>query len=582
MAQRTGLIAGIVVLIVIVAAAAYLLAGKGGAPASPAATQSPAGTTASPAAATSPAGQAKPQRPTRLTGNLEEDLAAIARYLSAEGIKEARFTVWGVGDPNSVLRAYAVVEAAYRLNKILEKKGIDFKITVEPVFRRGGGDQMAQDFASKFQAGQNPDIMANSFKHIAPFAEEGYILDITDYVNAYKNTELSDYYESLMKAVTYKGRVYGLPQDTEARPLYWRTDVAECVSKALGEDILKDLYARVERGEVTWSTVYKYAKAAVDNGCSKWGVLHRKGSAHPDLIQFIYAFGGELEDPKTGKLVLDVPAVYKWLYVEWKMARDGIIPPDMMSWDWAKQIHPAVVSGQTLVWIGGTWHWTEWQTKPYYKDPKTGKTRPLTAEEVKKYFYYTLFPAGEKGLKPVTLSQPFVWVIASNAGKDNPKYDEYKDLYHMLAFLLVVKANDPDLVAIHSIISAHLPIREKAAKLIADKQWVDKLAKLEVELSPEVKQKIADIVKKTVNPINVEFLANASKLLKYTRLTPMHPQYPKLADIFRDAVDMVLRGEATPDKAIEYIKQKIRADPDLAKAVEIRGEIPKDWQFPQG
>ena len=561
---------GIAVIVIIVIAAAALLAGRGGAPGT---TTSPSPAATGAATQTGAATTAKLQKP-GLTGNLEKDALAIARYLAANGIHEFRLTVWGAGDPNSVMRVYAVVEAANRLNKLFKDNGVDFKITVSTNFKRGGGDELADTFAKSFQSGQNPDIMANSYKHIARFAEEGYLLDITPYVEKYMSTELADYYRNLLDAVKYKGHYYGLPQDTEARPLYWNRKVAACIKEKTGEDILKDLYAKIEQGKVTWHDVYRYAKLAVETGCSQWGVLHRKGSAHPDLIQFIYAFGGRLEDPETGKLVLDVPAVYKWLYVEWKMARDKLIPSDMMSWDWAKQIHPAVVCGKTLVWIGGTWHWTEWQTKPYCKG------HPLTAEQVNETFYFTLFPAGDPGDKPVTLSQPFVWLIASNAGKDNPEYEKYKDVYHMLVFLVVVKANDPDLVAIHSIISAHLPIREKAAKLIADKAWVEKLAKMQVPLSNEVAEKLKPIVEKTVNPINVWFLAQASKLLKYTHLTPVHPLYPKLADIFRDAVDKVLRGEMTPKQAVEYIKQKISADPELAKNVEIVGEIPTGWKYP--
>ncbi len=569
----------VIVVIAVIAVAAYYLTAQPPAP-TPTPTPAPATPTPTPAATPTPTPTPtpKPTKP-KLTGNVEKDIVAIAEYLVAQGIKEVKFTVWGVGDPNSVLRAYAIVEAAHRLNKILEEKGIDFKITIEHEYRRGGGDKMAEDFAAAYARGANPDIMANSYKHLARFAEEGYLLDITSYVEAYKDF-IADFYESLLDAVKYKGRFYGIPQDTEARPLYWRTDVAECIKKKTGKDILADLYAKVEKGEVTWKDVYEYAKLAKETGCAEWGVLHRKGSAHPDLIQFIFAFGGTLYDPNTGKLVLNVPAVYKWLYVEWKMAREGLIPKDMMDWDWAKQIHPAVVDGKTLIWIGGTWHWTEWQTKPYHTDPKTGEKRPLTAEEVKKYFYYTLFPAGEPGLKPVTLSQPFVWYIAANAGKDNPKYEELKDIYHMLAFLLVVKASDPDLVAIHSIISAHLPVTKSGAKLMNDKEWIQKLANLEIELSDEVKEAIRDIVKATVNDINIEFLAAASEMLKYTKLTPIHKDYPKLADLFKYAVDKVLKGEMDPKQAIDYLVQKIKADPDLAKSVEIKGSVPEGWEFP--
>ena len=550
------IIAVIVIIVAGVAAYAALLAGH---------KPAPTGTTA-------------PAR-LELTGNLKQDLLHVAKILTSNGVHTVKYTVWGAGDPNSVMRTLGVVEAAYRLNKILRENGVDLKIVIQQRFERGGGNELFKEFLAAYEQKANPDIMANSYIHLAALASQGLLLDLTPYADKYTSL-INDFYPALLDAVKWHGKIYAIPQDTEARPLYWRKDVAECIYRKTGVNILRDLAERVKEGEVTWSTVYHYAELAKKTGCAEWGMIHRKGTAHPDLIQFIYAFGGRLYDPKTGKLVLDVPAVYKWLSVEYAFARAGLTPKNMMSWDWAKQIHPTVVDGKTLVFIGGTWHWTEWQTKPYYTDPKTGKKRPLTPEEVAKYFYYTLFPAGEKGDKPVTLSQPFVWYIAANAGKDNPKYQQLREAYHALAFLLLVKASDPDINAIHSIISSHLPVRRAAAKLLRDKAWIDKLAKLEIPLSPEVKNAIAPIVKATVNPINIEFLANVSSYLEYTRLTPKHPYYGKLASIFADAVDKVLRGEMTPAKAVKYIIAQVKADPDLAKSVEIVGEIPANWKFP--
>ena len=579
---RPTIYAGFVIALIIVAAIAYFVGTSqvktvtttvtttvGGATKTVTVTQTVAGGPGATAAAI----QAK------INKQVERDVVSLAQKLVAAGIHEVKYTVWGAGDPNSVMRVYAIVEAAHRLNKMLEKHGVDLKIVVEPRFERGGGNELLNEFLAAYQQGANPDIMANSYVHLARLASEGLILDLTPYLQEYSFV-LDDYYKPLLDAVTWKGKYYALPQDTEARPLYWRMDVAACIKEKAGVDILADLAKKVEEGKVTWHDVYKFAKLAKETGCAEWGVIHRKGTAHPDLIQFIYAFGGKLYDPATGKLVVDVPAVYKWLYVEWKMARDGLIPADMMSWDWAKQIHPTVVDGKTLVFIGGTWHWTEWQTKPYHTDPKTGQKRPLTAKEVEKYFYYTLFPAGDPGNKPVTLSQPFAWYVATNAGKDNPKYDQLKDVYHKLAFLLVLKANDPDLVAIHSIISSHLPITKTATDLLYDNTFIEKLKTLNLDLDPKVKEAIEPIVEKTVNPINIMFLAKAAKMLEYTHLTPKHPYYMKLASIFADAVAKVLRGEMTPKQAIDYIKSKVIADPDLKNSVEFIGNIPSNWKFP--
>ncbi|NJE08012.1 extracellular solute-binding protein [Thermococcus sp. M39] len=515
-----------------------------------------------------------PSAEVQLTGDFTKDVIAIGKVLEQNGINEVKFSAWGSGDPNSVMRVYGIVEAARRINKIWADNGIKVKIVITDTHYVASFQDAYKEYLSKQPLGQAGDFFVNSYAFLPTLADEGYVLDITDYANAYKSV-IDDFYPSLIEASKFNGRLYGLPQDTEARPLYVRKDVAA----KIGLDV-STLPEKVKNGEFTWSDVYYWAKKAKESGAAEWGLIHRKGSAHPDLIQFIFAFGGKLYDEKTGKLVVDVPAVYKWLYVEWKFAQDGLLPKDIMSWDWAKQIHPTIVEGRTLFDIGGTWYWTEWQTKQYYAKG-SGEPRGLKPEEVKEWFAYTLFPAGEKGGKPVTLSQPFVWMINSKAGAQNPKYDELKDVYHKLAFLMLIKASDPDINAIHSVISAHLPVRKEAAKLIKDEKWLNDLKNLNLDLDQTVKDNIKDIVQATVNPINAQFLADVSYMLEYTHLAPAHPKYPALADIFKEAVDKVLRGEMTPEDGVNYIIQKVKADPELAQNVEIVGEIPKDWKFPQ-
>ena len=532
------------------------------------------------------AGVASAQAVPELTGNFEQDVIAIGQWLAANGVTEVRFTVMAAGDPNSVMRMYGLVEAAHRINKIWEENGINVRITVDTLWE-ASFSKMYDQFVNQYEKGQNGDFLVNSYIYIATLASEGRLLDITDWVQAYWDSVFSDFYTPLMEAAKYNGRYYAIPQDTEARPLYIRKDVAQC----MGWD-LTGLADKVKNGEFTWADVYMKAKEAVEKGCADWGLIHRRGSAHPDLIQFIFAFGGKLYDPNTGKLVLDVPAVYKWLATERLFADEGLLPRNIMDWDWATQIHPTIVGerkadggdGNTLFDIGGTWYWTEWQTKDYYLDPKTGQKRPLTPQEVKEKFYYTLFPAGEPGLEPVTLSQPFMWMIAANAGKDNPHYDnpDYREAYQKLAFLMVVAASDPEINAVHSVISAHVPVRKAASQLLKDPNWVQKLRSLQLPFSQEVLDAIAPIVQKTADPINIEFLANVSYMLEYTKLAPSHPYYSKLADYFAQAVDQVLKGQLSPEEAIQFLKQSIQSDPDLRDNVEIVGEIPQGWSLVEG
>ncbi|AEH50881.1 ABC transporter substrate-binding protein [Pseudothermotoga thermarum] len=508
-----------------------------------------------------------------ISASIEEGLIEVGKALMRNGISEVRYSVWSSGDPNSVMRVLGIVEAARRINSIWSKNGINVKITIRETRYELDFTQMYQEFLSKQPLGTAGDFLVNSYVYIASLAEEGYLLDISKYATKYEEL-MSDFYTTQVDAARYKGGLYGLPQDTEARPFYIRKDIAA----KIGLD-LTDLDKKVVEGNFTWFDVYKWAKEAVQKGASEWGLIHRRGTAHPDLMQFILAFGGSLYDPKTGKLVLDVPAVYKWLTIEWVFARENLLPSDIMAWDWAKQVHPAIVGGKTLFDIGGTWYWTEWQTKSYYTDPKTGQARGLTPEEVESWFYYTLFPAGEPGKKPVTLSQPFMWMISSKAGSQNPKYTALKEIYDELAFLIIAKACDPDINAIHSIISAHLPVGKEPAKLLADKKWLDDLYNLRIDLDESVKAVLADIVKATVHPINARFLSEVAYMLDYTNFPPMHPMYPKLAAIFAEVVDNVLRGRMQPDKAVEFIISKINADLELKQSVSIVGQIPTDWRF---
>ena len=521
-----------------------------------------------------------------LTGNFTADAIALGQWLQAHGVSTVRFSVMAAGDPNSVMRMYGLVEAASRINKIWSQHGISVRIQVdtnwEPDFKK-----QFDNFVNQYEKGTNGDFFVNSYIYIATLASEGRLLDITPWVQAYWDSVFSDFYTPLMEAAKYQGKYYGIPQDTEARPLYIRKDIAKC----MGWD-LTGLADKVKKGEFTWRDVYMKAKEAKEKGCADWGLIHRKGSAHPDLIQFIFAFGGKLYDPETGKLVLDVPAVYKWLATEALFADSGLLPRDIMDWDWATQIHPVIVGepkskggdGATLFDIGGTWYWTEWQTKNYYLDPKTGERRPLTPEEVKEKFYYTLFPAGEPGQKPVTLSQPFMWMIAANAGKDNPNYDnpDYKRVYQELAFLMVVAASDPEINAVHSVISAHVPVRRQAAALLNDPNWIQKLRNHDLPFDPQVIDAIAPIIDKTADPINIQFLANVSYMLNYTKLAPSHPYYSKLADYFAQAVDAVLKGKMTPAEAIDFLKSSVQSDPNLMDSVEIVGEIPSNWSLVPG
>ena len=129
-------------------------------------------------------------------------------------VKVIKVAVWASGSPVDVTRVDNIERAANILNRMFEAAGAPVRIEVEKQFFRG--DYM-EKLTAAFAAGEAPDIIA--MKNLPVLADGGYIIALDDYVEKYKDL-LEDVYPVLWNAVKYKGKIWALPQDTEARPLY--------------------------------------------------------------------------------------------------------------------------------------------------------------------------------------------------------------------------------------------------------------------------------------------------------------------------------------------------------------------------
>ncbi len=433
--------------------------------------------------------------------------------------KKAVISVLAAGDPASVTRKDNVIKACKRLSLLF--KILDIPITIEvdeekSEYFRGKWPEYEKKIWAAYEAKELWDIIAVGHEWIPTLAEKGIIIPLDDYVKKYWDFAFSDIPETLWEAVKYKGHIWAIPQDTEARPVYiWIPAL-----KALGwtEEEIKALPEKVKKGEFTLDDMLELAKKAVDMGVVKYGILHRP-SPGAELWQIILAYGGRLWDPEKGKMVLVKSATLKALQWFRKAVDMGVLPSDMTTWSW-RAIHTAVVSGQTMFWFGGTWHWAEWQKVPYH--PELGA---VPEEYLWEHFIFTLVPPGVKGGKPVTISHPFVYVITSQA--DDPD----------LAALVLAMVTQPEFDVAHAVGSAHIPVKKSSLE------------------HPGMKQ--------------AKFLSAVAYMLDYTSFEPMHPLWGKYKDILFKAIQAVELKKMTPEEALKFIEDSIKADPELVKAVEI-------------
>jgi inositol-phosphate transport system substrate-binding protein len=354
------------------------------------------------------------------------------------------------------------------------------------------------------EAKEAPDIILSGHEDIAAWAEAGFIISLDDYIEKYWDHTYYDIIPELWSSCMYKGVKYCIPQDTEARPMYF----SKSLLKKLGwtDAEIEALPGKIKAGEFTLYDLLEVAKEAQDKGVVEPGhgywTRPKKGG---DFYAVYFAFGGQMQDPETGKLVLVKDAFLKHLKFHYdtvftyKTTPEGFIGTDWRVW------HETVsAADKILFWNGGTWHWAEWQVK-------YGRTEDFLRENVG----FALFPAGEPGLPPIELSHPLVYMVTADS--------KHPDL----AFRILTEASATRLNSLHAVESAHLAIR---------------LSQLNCPKYAES-----------------WFLKETGYMVEYAVFQPNHPRFGEYDTILWTALSAVMAGEVTPEEALDIVVEDLKA-----------------------
>ncbi|HEX6970705.1 MAG TPA: extracellular solute-binding protein, partial [Limnochordia bacterium] len=175
---------------------------------------------------------------------LTVSLLASAAWASARTVT---IRVWAQANNVEVHRAHNIEAAAERLNARLAEEGSDLRVEVEAVIDDTGWEDYKRRFLFAADSGNAPDIILSGHEDIAPWAASGYIIPLSDRIEAAWATVYSNVFENLWPAVEWKGERWGVPQDTEARPMFFnKKKLAEL---GWSEADIAALPDRIRRGE---------------------------------------------------------------------------------------------------------------------------------------------------------------------------------------------------------------------------------------------------------------------------------------------------------------------------------------------
>lgn len=427
-------------------------------------------------------------------------LVAASTSVMAEDIN---ITVWagGSNDADSY-RMEAIEIAANLLEREYAIAGEELNITVESKRDFGGWDDFKQAVTLAAEAGTAPNIVVTSHLDIAPWSQAGLIVPVEDYLDM-DAWPLNDIYDNLMTIAAFDGVQWGLPQDAESRPFFFWKETMRGIGYS-DQDIAA-LPAKVAAGEYTLANVLEDAKKAVDAGLVEPGYgFYPRVSNGPDYAQFYQSFGGELQDPETGKLVLDKAAMEEMYQFFVDAVAAGVTRKNHIGTDWG-QWYNEVANGKAALWHGGTWHYARY-----------------TGKEGNNDFFgtieFTLIPAGNERGRANTITHPLVYLIT----------DQADDMHEEIAAQLVKIASEPRLNTLHAIKSAHLGIARQQSniELYANDRWASEAT---------------------------------DRLLGSANAQPNHVQYGTYSETLWKGLEAAWTGVKTPAEAVAEVETELKA-----------------------
>lgn len=359
-----------------------------------------------------------------------------------------------------------------------------------------------QEFQLAAEAGEAVDIILSGHEDIGTWAQAGFIIPLDDLIPNYP--EFADVVSSLWESMKGPdGKIYGIPQDAEARPLYFSKPLLRDLGWS--DEEIEALPDKIKAGEFTFADMLDVAQEAVELGVVEEGngYWHRPRNG-PDFLYFYYGMGGQVLD-EAGNLVFDKQAALE-VYKLFEDARArGIMAGKHLGIEWADW-HTAVSSAENvLFWTGGTWNWGDWAVN--YVADRGGEDYLFENIGV------ALVPALKTG-KPITLTHPLAYMVSASS--------KHPDV----AMALLAAITTPEANNRHAIESAHLGI-------------------LNAQLESEDYK-------------NARFLSLTHPMLEYTTFIPNHPSWGAWSEAYWTGIQSVESGEMSAEAALDVVVNRLQ------------------------
>jgi len=166
-------------------------------------------------------------------------------------------------------------------------------------------DQRAQQVQRLRAKSSECDVLGIDTIWTAEYASQGWIYDLTDWMNSHK----SGFIGSTVDSAKYQDKYWAVPFNTNAGFLYYRTD-------------------KVKQAPKTWQQVYQDAKS--DGGLAYQG--SRYEGLTVNFLELLYSAGGKAISDDGKKATIDSPEAKSVLEFMQQGVKDGAVPKSVSTY----------------------------------------------------------------------------------------------------------------------------------------------------------------------------------------------------------------------------------------------------------
>lgn len=226
-------------------------------------------------------------------------------------------------------------------------------IQLEELLVTGGWAGVYQKLPSLIAADEAPGLAFISANNVPSYANEGFLRDITDLVNAELN--MDDYVDGVFDAQAVGGRYYGVPYEIRVEQAWYDKDVFDAAGVAYPSSDWNEAWTTEEWKENLAKLIGTNAE-----GNPVYGYANQGNKWYFTQMQWLMpAYGLDAIFDEDGNPKWDSPECIAMMEDLVEMYNDGLIAPrDVIT---ANGVTSLVANNQLAMYVGGTWNAEEFK-----------------------------------------------------------------------------------------------------------------------------------------------------------------------------------------------------------------------------